>query len=75
MLASVLLAPRALAERGLIAPRTDRPLRVTPGGLLTLEVEVATGLTPPPGIQEDRAHRAFGLSLCADGVDLGAGAR
>ncbi|HEX6240480.1 MAG TPA: hypothetical protein VFZ61_06285, partial [Polyangiales bacterium] len=70
-----LLSSRAHAERGLIAPRAERPVGVAPGRLLTLEVEVATGLTPPPGIQEDRAHRAFALSLCADGVDLGAGAR
>jgi hypothetical protein len=65
----------AQAERGLIAPHSDRPARVVPGALLALTVEVATGLTPPPGVQEDRAHRAFALSLCADGLDLGAGRR
>jgi hypothetical protein len=68
-------ADAARAERGLITPRANQPARVALGGLLALEVEVATGLTPPPGIQEDRAHRAFSLALCADGVDLGGGAR
>lgn len=46
-----------------------------PGQRLVVLVEVATGLTPPPGVQEERAHRAFALALCADGIDLGAGAR
>jgi hypothetical protein len=36
---------------------------------------VATALSPPPGIQEERAHRAFAVTLCADGVPLAAPAR
>jgi hypothetical protein len=75
MLCVVLGPGRAHAERGLITPRSDAPARLAPGELLAIEVEVATGLTPPPGIQEERAHRAFALALCADGLDLGAGAR
>jgi hypothetical protein len=43
--------------------------------MLSVIVDVATGLTPPPGIQEDRALRLFTITLCADGLDLGAGAR
>jgi hypothetical protein len=71
----VLSAGHARAERGLITPKSAAPARLAPGELLAIEVEVATGLTPPPGIQEERAHRAFALALCADGLDLGAGAR
>lgn len=49
-------------------------MQVVPGDTLRLIVDVATGLSPPPGIQEDRAHRAFAVRLCARGMDLGAGA-
>jgi hypothetical protein len=69
------LATPVSAERELLAPRTDAPAEVAPGGILSLQVDVATGLTPPPGIQEDRALRMFALSLCAEGVDLGGGTR
>jgi hypothetical protein len=48
---------------------------LAPGGLLSVVLDVATGLTPPPGIQEDRALRLFTLSLCAQGIDLGGGGR
>lgn len=43
--------------------------------MLSLLVAVATGLTPPPGVQEDRALRLFTITLCAEGIDLGAGAQ
>lgn len=59
----------------MIAPRTDAPATLAPGELLSVIVDVATGLTPPPGIQEDRALRLFTLSLCAEGIDLGGGTR
>jgi hypothetical protein len=68
-------SPRAHAERALLAPQSDAPARVVAGGTLSATVDVATGLTPPPGIQEDRALRLFAITLCADGIDLGAGAR
>lgn len=45
------------------------------GQALTLLVESATALTPPPGVQEERAHRAFAVSLCAEGVALQSAAR
>jgi hypothetical protein len=61
-----------LSARRLIAPAAGQPARALPGGVLQLLVEVATGLTPPPGLQEDRAHRGFSISLCARGLPLGA---
>ena len=75
LLCSLAFAATARAERELLAPRTESPAVVAPGALLSLQVDVATGLTPPPGIQEDRALRMFAVSLCADGIDLGGGAR
>ncbi len=69
---------RAWAEepsRGLISPAPGRPLKVQPGELASLVVRSATALTPPPGIQEPRAHRAFAISLCAEGVPLSGPAR
>lgn len=70
-----LLAGSARAERGLIAPSEAEPAYVQIGGTLALLVEVATALTPPPGVQEERAHRAFAISLCAEGLSFGAPAR
>jgi hypothetical protein len=58
--------------RRLIAPSARAPAQVAPGGVLRCEVETASGLTPPPGLQEDRAHRWFAISLCARGLALGA---
>lgn len=64
--------PRAPSFRGLLAPREDAPARVAPGGRWFLHVRTGTGLTPPPGLQEPRAHRGFGVRLCARGLPLGA---
>jgi hypothetical protein len=58
--------------RRLVAPSAEAPAQVAPGGVLRCEVETASGLTPPPGLQEDRAHRWFAISLCASGLPLGA---
>jgi hypothetical protein len=75
LLGLCLHAAVAAAERGVLSPSAAHPAELAPGGLLTLEVEVATGLTPPPGIQDERAHRAFAITLCAEGLDLGGGTR
>ena len=69
------LASPALAERRLLSPSVEQPARVAPGSTLSLVVEVATALSPPPGIQEERAHRAFAVTLCAEGLPLAAPAR
>jgi hypothetical protein len=45
---------------------------VAPGATFSFVVHAATALTPPPGIQEPRAHRAFSVWLCAQGIPLGA---
>src|SRR4051812_11694710 len=58
--------------RGLVSPSALAPLRVAPGETLSFVVQSATGLTPPPGLQEDRAHRAFSAWLCAQGLPLSA---
>lgn len=63
------------AERALLSPSSDAPVEVAPGATLSLVVAVATGLTPPPGVQEDRALRLFTITLCAEGIDLGAGSQ
>jgi hypothetical protein len=45
---------------------------IAQGEPLTLYLVSATGLTPPPGLQEPRAHRALAVSLCSQGEPLGA---
>jgi hypothetical protein len=75
-LAIALLPALARADEGagrrLISPSAQLPAQVPPGGVLRCEVETASGLTPPPGLQEDRAHRWFAISLCARGLAVGA---
>jgi hypothetical protein len=66
------LAPFA---RGLVASAEDGPLRAEPGSTFSFLVQPATAVTPPPGVQEPRAHRAFSVWLCAQGLSLGAPAR
>ena|GEM_PF-6301304 len=63
------------AQRGLVSPSSEQPARTEPGGIFSLVVNSATALTPPPGIQEPRAHRAFAVWACADGIPLAAPAR
>jgi hypothetical protein len=51
------------AERGLLG---RGPRAVQAGARLQVELESAHGLTPPPGIQNERALRGFAARLCAD---------
>ncbi|MET0286994.1 MAG: hypothetical protein ABW352_21100 [Polyangiales bacterium] len=51
------------AERGLLE---QGQLAVQAGTRLRVELESAHGLTPPPGIQNERALRGFSARLCAD---------
>lgn len=57
----LLIALPARAELGLVA----HDARVRPGERLTVEFEAAHGLTPPPGIQNERALRGFAARLCS----------
>jgi hypothetical protein len=61
--------------RGLLSPSPGKPVRALPGDSFSFEVRTATALTPPPGIQEPRAHRAFHVWLCAEGIPLAGPAR
>ncbi|HEX5660753.1 MAG TPA: hypothetical protein VFX59_26350 [Polyangiales bacterium] len=51
------------AERGLLEQRIGE-LRA--GERLRVELETPHGLTPPPGIQNERALRGFAARLCAE---------
>lgn len=53
----------ARAERGLL---TQRVQQVRAGEPLQVELETPHGLTPPPGIQNERALRGFAARLCAE---------
>lgn len=68
LLASLAIAPLGVRaeriERGLLAPSAELPAQVAAGGMLRLRVRVASGLTPPPGVQSERALRGFALRLC-----------
>jgi len=57
---------------GVAAPRPEAPRILAEGEPLTLYLVSATGFTPPPGLQEARAHRALAVRLCAEGEALGA---
>ncbi len=61
--------------RGLEQPSSERPAQVARGGGLELRVHVGSALTPPPGVQTERALRGFAARLCADGVPIAAPAR
>jgi hypothetical protein len=65
----------ASPTRGLLSPTRDSPAFAQRGGQLFVDVQVASGLTPPPGIQSERALRGFVARLCADGAALGGPAR
>lgn len=54
----------SLARR-VVDPRAGAPLRVAAGDRLQAVVEVASGLTPPPGIQTERALRGFAARACS----------
>jgi hypothetical protein len=54
----------AESTRALLVPSRAVPLRVNAGEPLNLIVRVASGLTPPPGVQSERALRGFALRLC-----------
>jgi hypothetical protein len=57
----LLIALPARAELGLVA----HDARVRAGERLAVEFEAAHGLTPPPGIQNERALRGFAARLCS----------
>ncbi len=61
----------ARAARGLLSPTPEAPARAAPGAFFVFEVQTASALTPPPGVQEPRAYRAFSVALCARGIALG----
>jgi hypothetical protein len=65
----------ARALRAVLAPSAAAPARLAPGEPLWLTVASATGLTPPPGLQEPRAHRGLFVGLCGEGEPLGAPAQ
>lgn len=67
MLAAPAVADAQGTSRGLIAPTTGQPATVRSGQLLQVTVRVASGLTPPPGVQQDRARRFWAgrLTICA----------
>ncbi len=59
----VLITATAHAERGLPVQHVDA---VHAGERLRVELETPHGLTPPPGIQNERALRGFTARLCAE---------
>ncbi len=71
LLAALPLAARAQPSRAVLAPSSEAPARLVPGEVLVARVRVASGLTPPPGLQQRRARRGFGAYLCARGVAAG----
>jgi len=64
---------RALGRMALIYPRPGLPAVVEAGERLVTRVRVPSGLTPPPGIQKDRALRGWSAELVGQSVPLGDG--
>jgi hypothetical protein len=63
VLALLWFALPARAERGLLERNAGE---VRAGERLRVELETPHGLTPPPGIQNERALRGFAARLCTD---------
>ena len=61
--------------REVLSPSEQAPARLSPGDVFSVDLRVASGLTPPPGRQQVRALAGFELSLCAEGWSLGAAPR
>lgn len=55
----------------LVYPRTGLPAVVHAGTDLVFRVHVASGLTPPPGTQKDRALAGWSAELRGGGIALG----
>jgi hypothetical protein len=64
---------RALGRMAMIYPRPGLPAVVRAGERLVTRVRVPSGLTPPPGIQKDRALRGWSAELVGQSIPLGAG--
>ena len=62
---------RALGRMALLYPRVGLPALVHAGEPLVTRVRVPSGLTPPPGVQQDRALVGWSAVLEGDGVPLG----
>jgi hypothetical protein len=60
---AILSAQPARAERGLLTRGTQQ---ATAGERLGVELETPHGLTPPPGIQSERALRGFAARVCRE---------
>ena len=70
-LLSLVLACAASARadalvRGLISPSREQPSALHAGERLQMTVRVASGLTPPPGVQTERALRGFVARACSE---------
>jgi len=62
---------RALGRMALIYPRVGLPAVVSPGDVLTARVRVPSGLTPPPGVQKDRALVGWSAELVGQSARFG----
>src|SRR5688572_9396356 len=61
---------RRAGSTALLYPRSDLAAVVARGELLVTRVQVPTGLTPPPGIQQRRALHGWSAELIGHGVAL-----
>jgi hypothetical protein len=71
----------ALADRGpertgpprlaLIYPQTELPALLGAGETLLVRLQLPAALTPPPGVQQERALRGFSAELIGAGIELG----
>jgi hypothetical protein len=62
--------PRRASSMALLYPRADLAAVVAQGDLLVTRVQVPTGLTPPPGIQQSRALHGWDAELVGHGLAL-----
>ncbi len=64
---------RALGRMAILYPRPGLPAVVRAGERLVTRVRVPSGLTPPPGVQKDRALLGWSAELVGQSIALGSG--
>jgi hypothetical protein len=58
-------------QLALVYPQTDLPALVSAGDALSVRLQLPAALTPPPGVQQERALRGFSAELIGAGIELG----
>jgi len=61
----------SLPSLELVYPQPDLPALIEAGDVLVARVRVPAALTPPPGVQQERALRGWSAELVGEGIAVG----